>query len=190
MEGALQPNGDTNSPGCHLQAYVNAIFTQVLRPGNDHVALLGLADDNDAGIDGAQAVSIPLIRAPGPKQSWDAFPRISPEFRAACEQLAGVFLGGLYGQQWPIIEPCKEWHRWWTFFGSGSENRLKQLREQQGQLWALQHNYYGVVTLLQEPGVLVRADSRLGYRVMEEISPRDWLAGELEGGTRKQPAHA
>lgn len=161
---------------------------RLVRPGFDHVALLG--PDGPKELDGksgdVQAVALPLVRPAAPAPSWEAFPLVAPEFRAACEQLAGVTLGGLFVEL-PVIEPWAEWSKWQRQFAFGSQNKPPELLAAGVKLWALQLNYYGVVTLLEEPGRLVLAKGR-ELRVLEDRSPQDWLAAELEGGTTRQPS--
>lgn len=66
----------------------------------------------------------------------------------------------------------------------------RELEESGRETWVLQRNYYDVTTLLQAPGRILRMDPAGRVRVLDELSPEQWLRRELEGGTRLQPSRA
>lgn len=175
-------------------AEINHGSDQPVLPGFDHVAVLGPDGPKDPGGKGPLiSVAFPLTPPKEPPPSWEAFPLVSPELRAACEQLAGVALGGLYCFGWPVILPWTKWSNWQRQFPTWDLNESsviipRELQASDAKLWALQHTYFSVVTLLREPGHLVQVLLPKGYkvRVLEEMTLQDWLAAELERGTPSQ----
>lgn len=164
---------------------------EITRPSKHHFILIG-EDGTDYRADGRDTIGVPLVERPE-SLSWDPFPEVSQGFRAACEQLAGVFPAGIGEWSNPYILFPDRWKQWREGFPTsdpGSSGVPPLLAESSEEIWALQSNYYGVYTLLQAPGRLVLGDYFGRARMLEDTSPEEWLARELEGGTPQQPARA
>ena len=164
---------------------------QINRPSKHHFVLIG-EDGIDPFSDGRDTTGVRLVPRPE-APSWAPFPDVSGDFRAACEQLAGVFPVGISAWFLPYVLFADGWTQWREAFPSrvpGLVGVPQALEEASVETWILQKNYYGVCTLLQAPGRIVLADAEGRIRVLEDTSPEKWLARELEGGTRQQPSRA
>jgi len=164
---------------------------EIIRPSEHHFILIG-DDGNTLGHKGLDPIGVSLVPRSAPP-SWDPFPDVSLDFRLACEQLAGVFPNGLMAWFVPYIRPAAQWTEWRRGFASpsvGGGGIPRLLEESERETWILQKNYYGVCTLLQAPGRIVLGDQSGRVRILENTSPEEWLARELEGGTRQQPSTA
>jgi hypothetical protein len=164
---------------------------EIVRPSEHHFVLIG-KDGTDIHADGQDTIGVPLLPA-APVPSWDPFPDVSAGFRMTCEQLAGVFPNGVDAWSLPFVLRPDQWVDWRDGFptdAQGGPDVPQLLAESKRETWILQRNYYGVCTLLQAPGRIVRGDYGGRAQVLEHTSPEEWLAGELEGGTRQQPATA
>ena len=181
---------------CHADAARGSTLRRprLVRPGLRHFVWLG-PDWTDtrswtrsAAIpEWVHSVSVPLAPGCPSPPSWDAYPRTSAEFHAACEQLSAVVLGGLSRESPPVIRRCAGWSVGPEYF-TDQQAGTRRLPESLGgdrRIWLLQRNYYGVDTLLVEPGHLALTDPAGRNRRLER--PESWFAGELEGGTRQQP---
>jgi hypothetical protein len=167
---------------------------RVLRPGFHHHGVVGpdWIDHDTFMRSDVPPVCVSLEHHRDEPPSWEAFPDVSPAFRAACEQLQGVAISMLHSLMKPVIRRASVWPapEYFKTRRTGETTLPDEVRGVHGALWWLQRNYCGVDTLLLEPGILVLADVHGRVKICRDVSPEHWLAGELEGGTRLQPSRA